>query len=308
MADNASRAPRAEYTPEAVAACEKALRTLLVKIGPWGAQLILIGGMAPKYLVGTLPRDMSPHVGTTDLDVVVGVAVESDDEAAYRTLQENLTESGFAPSRNPATGQELTFRWQRRVDDVTVTLEFFCPVGNGTPGRLRRNPGDGVGSQVSAIRTRGAELAAADYVIVHLSGDTVDAGGIREDVPVKIANILPLLVLKSFALQERDKDKDAYDIVWTLNAYGDGPASVAVVAHGSPIVGGTDVHEAMELLRTNFRTPDHSGPAKYARFEAVNPEDSDEVDRLRRYAQGTVAEFLRFWDAEDEHGPGVTPA
>jgi hypothetical protein len=164
MPDRDHRLPRAEYTPEAVAACEKALRTLLAKIGPWGAQLILIGGMAPKYLVGAVPRDLPQHVGTTDLDVVVGVAVETDDEAAYRTLQKNLTESGFTPSRDPDTGNEVTFRWQRRVDEVTVALEFFCPVGDGAPGRLKRNPGGGVGSQILAIRTRGAELAAAAMV------------------------------------------------------------------------------------------------------------------------------------------------
>jgi hypothetical protein len=106
-----------------------------------------------------------------------------------------------------------------------VCLEFFCPVGDGAPGRLKRNPGEGVGSQISAIRMRGAELAAADFIIVHLSGETLDGGGIRENVPVKVANILPMLVLKSLALQERDKDKDAYDIVWTLSAYGGGPSS-----------------------------------------------------------------------------------
>ncbi|HEY9449785.1 MAG TPA: hypothetical protein VIQ60_08520 [Gemmatimonadaceae bacterium] len=296
MADNERRPPRAEYTPEAVEACEKALRTLLTKIGPWGTQLVLIGGMAPKYLVGSVPAELPPHVGTTDLDVIVGVALETDEEAAYRTLQKNLVESGFAPSREPETGDEITFRWERGVDGVTVALEFFCPAGDGVPGRLRRNPGPGVGSRVSAIRTRGAELAAADHIIVRLTGDTLDDGGLREDVEVRVANILPLLVLKSIALHERDKDKDAYDIVWTLNAYRDGPPSVAKAARQSPIVEDAVVGEAIDLLRSNFRTYEHAGPAKYARFEIADPGDGDERDRLRRYAHGTVAAFLRAWD------------
>jgi hypothetical protein len=38
--------PQHLYTPEALEACEKALRTILTKIGPWGGKLILIGGMA----------------------------------------------------------------------------------------------------------------------------------------------------------------------------------------------------------------------------------------------------------------------
>lgn len=272
MPDDEQRPPRAEYTPQAVEACEKALRTLLTKIGPWGAQLVLIGGMAPRYLVGPVPAELPPHVGTTDLDMVVGVALETDEEAAYRTLQKNLIESGFAPGRDPDTGNEMTFRWERRVDGVTVALEFFCPVGDGAPGRLKRNPGSGVGSRVSAIRTRGAELAAADYIMVPLAGETLDEGGIRENVQVKVANILPLLVLKSFALDERDKDKDAYDIVWTLNAYRDGPSNVAEAVRRSPVVNETTVGEAIELLRSNFRTMNMRG----------RPGTPDSRSRVRR--------------------------
>ena len=127
--------------------------------------------MAPRYLVGDLPAEISEHVGTTDLDIVVGVAFSTEEDEAYRTLQQNLKEAQFAPSRNPTTGQEETFRWERQIDGVPVKLEFFCPVGEGTPGHLRRNPGKNVGSRISAIRTRGAELAGLDYVTVTLRGN-----------------------------------------------------------------------------------------------------------------------------------------
>ena len=82
--------PRAQYSPEALAACEKALRTILTKVGPWGGQLTLIGGMAPRYLEGDLPTEIPEHVGTTDLDIVVGVTLSTEEEEAYRTLQQNL--------------------------------------------------------------------------------------------------------------------------------------------------------------------------------------------------------------------------
>jgi hypothetical protein len=58
----------------------------------------------------------------------------------------------------------------------------------------------------------------------------------------------------------------------------------------------TTVGEAIDLLRSNFRTHEHAGPARYARFEIAGSEDRDERDRLRRYAHGTVAAFLRAWD------------
>jgi hypothetical protein len=58
----AGKNPQSVYTPEALAACKKALGTILKKIGPWGTRLILIGGMVPRYLVGIVPKELKEHV------------------------------------------------------------------------------------------------------------------------------------------------------------------------------------------------------------------------------------------------------
>jgi hypothetical protein len=131
----------------------------------------------------TFPNTLEPP----DLDIVVGVTLSTEEEAAYRTLQQNLKDAQFAPSRNPETGTEETFRWERHVDGVRVQLEFFCPIGTGTPGQLLRNPGKNVGSRISAIRTRAAELAATDYITVTLAGELLDHAGIQDGVPVRVA-------------------------------------------------------------------------------------------------------------------------
>lgn len=287
---------RAQYSPEALAACEKALRTILTKVGPWGGKLALIGGMAPRYLVGDLPAETPEHVGTTDLDIVVGVTLSTEEEEAYRTLQQNLKDAQFAPSRNPDTGQEETFRWGRQVDGVRVQLEFFCPIGTGTPGQLLRNPGKNVGSRISAIRMRGAELAAEDFVMIKLAGDLLDHGGIQEGIAVRVGNLLPFLILKAFAIDERDKAKDSYDVVWILNAYKQGPGSAVEDIAKSPVIGHPDVPVAVNLLRTHFQTPEHRGPSQYAIFELREDNEEDRA-RLRRFAHGTLVEFLRQWDA-----------
>jgi hypothetical protein len=41
-----------------------------------------------------------------------------------------------------------------------------------------------------------------------------------------VSNLLPFVVLKAFAIDERNKSKDSYDLVWTLNAYKEGPSSM----------------------------------------------------------------------------------
>ena len=69
---------------------------------------MLVGGLVPRYLIGSLPLGAAPHVGSTDVDLVIELAVEEAAET-YETLQTNLKKSGFASSEpscraNPATG------------------------------------------------------------------------------------------------------------------------------------------------------------------------------------------------------------
>jgi len=282
--------PVDDYTSEALEACEKALRTIVSRIGAWGERLVLFGGLAPRYIVRELPADVSEHTGTTDLDVVVGLAIGGEDAAVYSKLQKELRNAGFEP--NP----EESYAWERRVDSVKVVLEFFCPVEEGgEAGRLKRNPGGSAGSTVSAIQLRGAELAGADCTTRTLSGDVLDHGG-RRDVEVRVVNILPFLVLKAFALETRDKEKDAYDIVWTLDAFGDlGPEDAAEVAADSPIADSEYVAAAMELLAGRFRDLTDQGPSNYARFFIGAANNDDERTRLRRFARDIVQRFLARW-------------
>ncbi len=283
--------PQDDYTPEALAACEKALRTIISRIGTWGPRLILFGGLAPRYLVKSPPPELKEHTGTTDLDVVIGVEIDVAEEGLYTKLQEELGKAGFSPS------DRGSFAWERKVDGVNVILEFFCPVeAEGMPGSLKRNPGGEAGSKISAIQLRGAQIAAEDCVAVMLSGEVLDHGGHR-DVEVQVANILPFLVLKAFALVTRDKEKDAYDIVWTLQAYGEaGPVSAADAAVQSPIVDREEVAEAMAILDERFAELDRQGPSNYARFFLGGRDDADEErTRLRRDARGTVQTLLARW-------------
>jgi hypothetical protein len=211
-------------------------------------------------------------------------------------LQNNLKDAGFAPAKNPETGQEQSFRWSRDVDGIEVLLEFFCPVGNGQAGTVLRNPGGEVGSKISAIRMSGAELVALDAFTVRLSGETLDHGGIQEGTEVHVANLLPFLVLKAFALEERVKDKDAYDIVWTLNAFPGGVEGAVQALVQSPVFGHPDVAKAIGFLRRNFQSIEHRGSAQYARFERTGDSEEERVN-LRRYAYGTLTEFFRLWGA-----------
>lgn len=291
--DPSPRLPIDEYTPEAVRACEKALRTIVSRVGAWGPRLILFGGMAPRYIVDSPPPGSPEHTGTTDLDVVVGVQIEVADDGVYTKLQRELRNTGFHEA------DEGSWAWERRVDGVRVVLEFFCPVEPaGRPGRLKRNPGGEAGSSLSAIQLRGAGIGGRDCRTRTLSGEVLDHGGHR-DVNIQVVNILPFLMLKAFALESRDKEKDAYDIVWTLNAFGEeGPKSAAEAATESPIADHEEVAAAIQILSNRFAGPEAQGPSNYARFFLGGRENAeDERTRLRRDAQGTVQVFMARWTA-----------
>jgi hypothetical protein len=246
-------------------------------------------------LVPEVPEGIDPHVGTTDLDVVIGVAVVNDDEAVYTKLQQELVKAGFSPAVED--GVEKSYAWERRVNGIRVVLEFFCPLEEGgEPGRLRRNPGGQAGSKISALQMKGAELAAEDCELIPLEGEILDFGG-RREVEVKVVRILPFLALKAFAILDRNKEKDAYDVVWTLNAFPPGgPKSAAESARESALRDHPEILEGIEALRHGFLELDSAGPSNYARFFLGARDEPEERDQLRRFAKSVVGEFLVSWD------------
>lgn len=101
-----------EYDEVTTARCERTLVTLLGDIGPWGDRIYLAGGLAPRYIVGELPEGARAHVGTTDIDVVIGLALGDATPETYRTLENNLKKAKFK--------DETSFRWKRDVEGVKV--------------------------------------------------------------------------------------------------------------------------------------------------------------------------------------------
>lgn len=108
-----------DYDEEATARCERVLLTLVGELGPWRERIYWVGGLAPRYLVGQLPEGAAAHVGTTDVDLVIGLALGDETPETYRTLQNNLEKAHFEQ-------REPSYAWARRVDGMTVIVEFLC--------------------------------------------------------------------------------------------------------------------------------------------------------------------------------------
>jgi hypothetical protein len=273
-----------DYDEETTARCERALVTLLGDLGPWRERIYLAGGLAPRYLVGQLPEGARAHVGTTDVDLVIGLALGDEAPETYRTLQNNLTKSGFKRTTP-------SFRWTRKVDDVTVVVEFLCETDEVDPGDIFKPKGESTGSKFAAFNVRGANLSGRDFIEVEIEGERLDDGG-RSKVAVRVANLLPYTVLKILAFQDRHDNKDAYDLVFTLFHAEGGPEEAGRAAKSSPVAGHPQVTEALTLLAERFVDVDQDGPSAYAAFLAQPGGDDGDRERLRREAVATVREFL----------------
>lgn len=228
---------------------------------------------------------MAAHVGTTDLDLVIGVALGDETPETYCTLQNNLEKSGFDQG-------EPSFRWTRQVDGVRIVVEFLCETDEVEPGRVFR-PRDFTGSHLGAFNVRGAHLVRDDFIERELEGERLDDGG-SSRVTVRIANVLPYTVLKILAFQDRHENKDAYDLVFTLLNHPDGPQETGAAARSSPVADHPQVNEALALLADRFRDATQDGPAAYAAF--LTTDDDDERARLRQQAVATVRAFLRGYE------------
>jgi hypothetical protein len=269
------------YDEETTARCERALVTLLGHVGPWGNRIYLAGGLAPRYIVGSLPEGARPHVGTTDVDLVIGLTVDDESDEAYRTLENNLRKSRFKP--------ENSFRWSKQVDGVSVVVEFMCETDQVEAGRIFK-PKQGLGAKFGAFNVRGAQLIAKDFTEQPLEADRLDDGG-RSRVTARVANILVYTVLKILAFQDRHENKDAYDLIYCLLNFGDGPEDAGRTAANSAIYEEAQVREAVRLLAERFSTVGDDGPHAYANF-LIEDNNRDESARLRQEAVAVVRAFL----------------
>lgn len=262
--------------------CERVLLTLLGDVGPWSERIYLAGGLAPRYLVGQLPDGARAHVGTTDVDLIIGLALGDEVPETYRTLHNNLNNAGFEQ-------MEPSFRWSRTVDGARVHVEFLCETDQVAPGLIFR-PREGTGSSVGAFNVRGAQLATRDYIERTIEAERLDDGG-SSAVTVRVAGLLTYTVLKILAFQDRHENKDAYDLVFVIANYPGGPIAAGRASAASPVAGHSQVAEAIALLAARFADAGHDGPRAYASF-LTDPDDYDAKARLCNEAVAAIGLYV----------------
>lgn len=288
---------RSGYSDDYSEFCERTLVTLLRRLGPWKRGIYLVGGLVPMYLIGpsSEQEEREGYMGTQDVDIVLDVAMFGE-IGAYKRLEQNLRDAGFKRVTKRTEEDEVTpehWRWSREVaPNMIVVVDLLQDAEPDQGGRVRSLPQE---KRLSALGIPGAHLAIQDYVTVTLKAELLDGGGVAEE-SIRVANIVPFVVLKTLAYDDRGEPKDANDLIYCLQYYKDGPASVAKAFVESMQESPDEplIPQAVETLRRRFATDDATageqkdGPVSYARFQ----DDPARFDQNRLAATAVVEQFL----------------
>lgn len=261
-------------------------------IGFAGDGLTIIGGLVPSLLVPIVdPAYGQSHVGTRDVDLCLSLALIEEGVDGYERMETQLRTAGFKPG-------DSTFKW---LHPSGTEVEFFCPVGEGrTAGRMYRPPAgrgrQSLGGKLTALALDAGELLTAERQIVRRTVSLPDGGGLIEfDFPV--TGPAGFLAAKVAALNQRNKTKDAYDLVWLMDAWPGGPQSLAqAIASGVGTSLPTAVRAMHDQLADSFATEDHHGPRAYAKFVGADQATPDESAALALHAHGAVQAYLAVVD------------
>ena len=168
-----------EYDPRHTALAESAFLTLWSTLGSWHADLVLVGGLVPKYLCGDLTQHRSlPRPATLDVDL--GIALGSD-SGQYGSLLWELNGQGFKRSeKHPA-------RLEKTIGDFPIYVDFLVEHPPRTGGSAQVE-------DITASITPGVDRALATARTIEVSG--VDLHGADQKLTARVCEVGPFLALK----------------------------------------------------------------------------------------------------------------
>lgn len=249
------------------------------KLGDLMDDLVVVGGLAPSLLIDQerLPTGSDVHVGTTDLDLGLTVALLGN--GRYAALTERLRRAGFTPDENEH-GNRTRQRWKIE-EGAGVTVDFLIPptLPSDRGGNLRNLEPD-----FAAVIAPGLELAFLDRQCVALSGQTIMGETATREVWV--CGPGAYVVLKALAFDGRGENKDAYDLFYVVRNYGTGVGDVAEAMR--PLLGYAFTAEAVEILSRDFLDHNSVGPRRVAEFLFGATNDAVQADVV-----GFTGELLR---------------
>jgi len=262
-----------------------AVKAVLVEIGQilgsYAGRFAVIGGAVPWLL---LDNAEMPHVGTLDVDL--GLDAEALGDGEYARLVEALMRHGYRRRRTLRRFQLV--RSVPAVDDgppIDVIVDFLMP----RHAKIVKNVPPLI-DDFAVQRADGADLALRFRQMAAIAGPM--PGGGTNRVEIAVGSIPALLAMKGHALRGRYKQKDAYDIYWSVRNFPGGPEVLAEACR--PLLEHESGREGFRVIAEKFAAPDHHGPMCVRRFVEDTRILGDRTpDQWQRDAYGQLRALLR---------------
>ena len=241
---------------------EQAARAVLIEVvnilGVFKDDIVIVGGWVPDL---TYPN--KNHIGSLDVDLAIGPGAVGQD--AYTTILGRLKENEYSHATGPT-------RFYRRVPGVDDPIRVDLISGEYVNDDKART------TEVDELRLsclRGIDLAFEDCEEVTIEGTMPD--GTRNVVRAMMVRPAAFVMIKAFALADRKKEKDAYDIAFFLNNYQ--PSLATLAAKLAPRIAGGLWAEAHQILTEKFATLESVGPSWAAQVAEENGQDREQAQQ-----------------------------
>lgn len=222
-------------------------------LGAYRDRFVLIGGSVPWLL---FPDAEPAHIGTLDIDL--SLDAEALGEGEYKGLVECLEAAGY----ERASEDLKIFQLRRtiKIDEngpIAVIIDLMMPRESG----FQRNKPPLL-ANFAVQKADGAAVAMQSFVTHKLEGKMPD--GRLNTIELRVASIPAFLVMKGYALNGRDKMKDAYDIYFSVRQFKGGP--VALAQECSPLLVDPVALRGYQLIAEKFTSDSAFGPAIVKKF------------------------------------------
>jgi hypothetical protein len=201
----------ADYEQRTTEAVKSVLLEMGQILGSYNGKFVVVGGSVPWLLLDA--EDME-HVGTMDVDIAL--SAEALGEGEYAKLIDSLMANGYH-----YRDDRKRFQLHRTVPTsdgssaIDVVIDFLMPKDAII---VKNNPP--LIDDFAVIRASGADLAVKYFEMVPVAGHMPNGG--TNKVEIAVCSIPAFLAMKGHAMHGRYKQKDAYDIYYSVRNYSDG--------------------------------------------------------------------------------------
>ena len=256
---------REDYNDRQVNAARSVMLELVRMLGEYQDAMIIVGGWVPALLI---PSGVKGHVGSIDIDIALDHRKVK--ENAYKTIKALLESRGYTEDGK----KPYTFNRMVTVEGqvIVVEVDFLAGEYAGTGKSRRTQPFQ----DIRARKARGCEIAFEMNEELTIEGTL--PGGARDSARVRVASVVPFIVMKGMAIADRLKEKDPYDIYYCLKYYPGGLD--ALIEEFKHHLRNKLVIEGLRNISEKFASVDHYGPKAVADFNSVT--DREERDQIQR--------------------------